>query len=206
MGLFEPSPREAWRQFATEIGGEFVKGDGWLRRQFSGKGDAVLIDVKRWKIMLHTYSVANLMGGYTNLSTTYTCMRATFVNRGGLQFEFYREGLRSKLGKALGVTQDTQISDTDFDRKFIIKGNDEFKVRELLANPRVRQLIGLQLKDDCRFGTELGEEDCDVLYFEEEGVVKDAERLRSLVDLFAETLSQMCEIGIASEEDPFVDS
>ena len=42
----------------------------------------------------------------------------------------------------------------------------------------------------------------DELYFSVVGVIKDAERLKSLYYLFAEVLNQLCHIGSAYENDP----
>ncbi|HEV3003315.1 MAG TPA: hypothetical protein VGX78_02595, partial [Pirellulales bacterium] len=42
----------------------------------------------------------------------------------------------------------------------------------------------------------------DELYFGVGGVVKDAERLKSLYELFAEVLNHLCHIGSAYENDP----
>ena len=42
----------------------------------------------------------------------------------------------------------------------------------------------------------------DELYFEVFGVIRDVERLKSIYELFAETLNQLCHIGSAYEDDP----
>ena len=38
------------------------------------------------------------------------------------------------------------MGDPEFDEAFIIKGNDESKVRDLFANPKIRQMIQAQPK------------------------------------------------------------
>jgi hypothetical protein len=37
--------------------------------------------------------------------------------------------------------QDVEVGDPEFDEAFIIKGDDEIRVRDLFANPKIRQLI-----------------------------------------------------------------
>ena len=95
-------------------------------------------------------------------------------------------------------------------RDFIVKGNDEGKLRALLANSRLRELIATQpeillsVKDDeGYFGTSFPE-GTDELHFLVTGVIKDVARLKSLYDLFAETLDHLCRIGSAYEGNPGV--
>jgi hypothetical protein len=47
-------------------------------------------------------------------------------------------------------------------------------------------------------------ENVDELHFQVVGVLKDAERLKSLFDLFAAVLEQLCKIGSAYKQDPGV--
>jgi hypothetical protein len=44
----------------------------------------------------------------------------------------YKEGVASKIGKALGM-QDIKIGDDYFDKEVIIKGSDEYFIRSLLT-------------------------------------------------------------------------
>jgi len=134
-------------------------------------------------------------------------MRAPFVNRDGFRFTIYRRGLFSDLGKLLGM-QDIEIGDAEFDRDFVIKGNNEAQVLTLFGSLRVRQLIQaqssirLEVKDDEGWFSANFPEGVDELYFQVVGVVKDVERLKSLYALFAETLNHLCHIGSAYENDP----
>jgi hypothetical protein len=70
-------------------------------------------------------------------------MRAPYINPEGFRFTIYRKGLFSELSKFLGK-QDIEVGDPEFDEAFIIKGNDESKVRDLFANPKIRQIIQVQ--------------------------------------------------------------
>ncbi len=192
---FRSSKEDVWRQLCSEIGGEFLDGGRW-------KGGKVVAKVKEWTVTLDTYTVS------TGKSTvTYTRMRAPYVNKDGFRFKVYRRGLFSGLGKLLGM-QDIEVGYSDFDRDFIVKGNDASKVRSLFLNPRIRGLvqaqpsIHFQVKDDeGRFGTAFPE-GVDELSFHVTGVIKDIKRLRLLYELFSETLDHLCHIGSAYEDDP----
>lgn len=193
--IFGPSKDEVWRQLCQEIGAEFVEGGFW-------KGSKVQAQVKEWTVTLDTYVVST---GKTSIP--YTRMRAPYVNQDGFRFRIYRRGVFSELGKLLGI-QDLEIGDPDFDRDHVIQGNDTAKVQALFANARIRQLIQaqpailLQVRDDEGWFGPRFPEGVDELHFVVVGVIRDVERLRSLYELFAETLNHLCHIGSAYEDDP----
>jgi hypothetical protein len=195
--LFGPSTHEIWGQLCAEIGAQYVEGGFW-------KGDKVQGTHGPWTITLDTYTVSN---GKT--STVYTRMRAPFVDQGDFHFAVYRKGIFSDIGKWFGM-QDIEIGDEAFDRDFILKSNQESKLRELLGGSKIRELISLQpqiyfaVKDDEGFFHSSFPEGVDELYFQVVGVVKDVERLKLLYELFAETLDQLCRIGSANESTPNV--
>lgn len=194
--VFGPSKDEVWQQLSREIGAEYVE-QGLL-----GPSSRVQAHVGEWTITLDTHTVAT---GHSSI--TYTRMRAPYVNKDGFRFRIYRQGLFSHLGKLLG-TQDVEIGDPAFDEAFIIQGNDEAKLKQLFANPRIRDLIReqpdilLEVNDDegC-FGAQFPA-GVDELSFRVAGIIKDPARLRHLYELFAEVLNQLCHMGSAYEDDP----
>src|SRR5262249_44177398 len=131
--------------------------------------------------------------------TPVTRMRAPYINPEGFRFTIYRKSVFTDLGKLLGM-QDIEVGAPEFDEAFIIKGNDEGKVCGLFANPKIRQMIQdqpkirLDVKDsEGWFGPKFPE-DVDELQFQVVGVIKDVERLKALIDLFAAVLDQLCGI------------
>ncbi len=197
MGLFGPDKEEVWRQLCEEIGAEFVDGGFW-------KGKKVQVHVQPWTITLDTYSV-NTQHSHVE----YTRMRAPYMNPEDFRFTIYRKGLFSELGKLLGM-QDIEVGDPEFDEAFIIKGNDEARVQNLFADARLRELVKVQptirldVKDsEGWFGPKFPE-NVDELHFQVVGVIKDVDRLKSLVDLFAAVLEQLCRIGSAYKQEPGV--
>jgi hypothetical protein len=192
-----PSQAEIWQQLCKEIGADFVKGGLW-------KGNKVQAYVGEWTVTLDTYTVSN---GKT--LTTYTRIRAPYVNMDGFRFTIYRKTLFSDLGKFFGM-QDIEIGDPEFDRDFIIKSNTAPKAMALFSNQKIRRLIQaqpsihLQVKgDESWFGTSFPQ-GVDELYFQVPGVIKDLERLKALYELFAEVLNHLCHIGSAYENDPHI--
>jgi hypothetical protein len=196
--LFGPSKDEIWRQLSEEIGADFIEG-GFCR------DSKVEVTVKEWTVTLDTYTVST---GKTHI--TYTRMRAPYVNKDGFRFKIYRKGFFSEFGKLLGM-KDIEVGYPEFDNDFIIKGNDENKLRLLFANPIIRQLIeaqpaiNLEVKDDEGwFGTQFPE-GVDELYFQVDGVIKEICQLKLLYELFAILLNHLSKIGSAYEDDPQIE-
>jgi hypothetical protein len=195
--MFGPSRKEIWRQLSSEIDARYVEGGFW-------KGDKVQATHDQWIVTLDTYAVST-----GKATIVFTRMRAPYVNPGGFQFTVYRKGMFSGLGKMLGM-QDIEIGDESFDEAFIVKGNDEARVRELLSNQRIRELIAGQpdirftVKDDEGWFGATFPEGVDELYFQVVGIIKDVERLKLLYELFAETLDQLCRMGAAYKASPNV--
>lgn len=194
---FGPSRKDVWRQLSDEVGASYVDGGFW-------KGDKVKVTHGEWTVTLDTYAVS------TGKSTiVYTRMRAPYTNPDGFRFTVYRRGFFSDVAKRFGM-QDIEIGDEAFDRDFIIKATDDSKVRELLANERLRELLARQkeihftVKDDEGWFGPRFEGDADELYFTVVGVIKDIERLKLLYELFTQTLDELCRIGSAYEHAPDV--
>ena len=193
--MFGPSKDEIWRQLCSEIGADFVEGGFW-------RGSKVQARVKEWTITLDTHTVS-----HGKSSTTYTRMRAPYVNPDEFRFTIYRKGFFSGLGKMLGM-QDIEVGHPAFDDAFIIKGNNESKLRALFANPRIRELIEaqpsihLEVKNDEGWFGPSFPDGVDELCFQVVGVIKDVERLKLVFDLFSEVLNHLCHIGSAYKTDP----
>lgn len=197
MGLFGPSKAEIWRQLSEEINGDLIESGFW-------KGNRVEASHKQWRIYLDTYTVST-----GKSSTTYTRIRAPFVDKRGFYFKIYKKGIFSNVGKLLGM-QDIEVGYDDFDRDYIIQSNDESLVKKLFANYKIRQLIQeqprlkLEIKDsEGMFGPKFSKNEQE-LYFMVVGVIRDIPLLKSLFELFSETLETLELIGGVSDEPPTV--
>jgi hypothetical protein len=195
--LFGPSKAEIWSQLSKEIGADYQQGSFF-------KTGKITLAHRQWEIILDTYTVNT-----GKSSTTYTRMRAPYVNKDGFRFRMYRKSIFSSLGKLLGM-QDIEIGDPYFDEEFIIQGAPEDMVMRLLANMNIRQLIQkqpnihFQVKDDEGIFGKKFPEGVDELYFQTLGIIKDKQRLKDLFDLFASVLEELCRLGSAYENEPGV--
>ena len=195
--MFGPSQREIWQQLSHEMNGRFVAGG-------FAKGDKVQVAHGEWTLTLDKYVVST-----GKVMITYTRMRAPYVNPDGFRFRVYRRGMFSEIAKVFGM-QDVEVGQPGFDEEFVIKGTDENRLRQLFANPKIRELIEAQkdidfsVKDDEGWFGPTFPEGTDLLSFTVTGVIKDVERLKLLYELFAETLEELCRMGSAYRSDPGV--
>ena len=196
--LFGPSKEEVWARLAGKIGGQVIDEGFWRG------GKKFEVEVGEWTLTLDVYAVST---GKTVVH--FTRMRAPYVNRDGFRFRVHRKHLFTWLAKLFGQ-QDLELGDRPFDESFVVRGNDEAKVRRLLSNARIRELIDAQpgicfeVKDDEGWFGRKFPEGVDELYFVTGGVITDVERLRLLYELFAETLQELCRMGSAYEDEPGV--
>jgi len=192
--LFGPSKEEIWRQLARRVEGRFVEGG------FFGT-DVVQVSTGDWIITLDTYTVST-----GKSSTTFTRLRAPYVNPEGFFFKIYRSGFFSGLGKLMGM-QDIEVGYPGFDDNYVIQGNSEHRVRKFCENERIRELIDsqprihLEVRDDEGWFKAQFPERVDQLYFQCHGVIKNIGRLEDLFELFAESLHQLCHDGKAYDDD-----
>ena len=195
--MFGPSRKEVWQQLSREMNARFVEG-GFT------KSDKVQVTHGEWTVTLDTFAVHT-----GKVVLIFTRMRAPYVNPDGFRFRVYRRGVFSDIGKAFGM-QDVEVGQPGFDEDFIIKGTDEGKLRQLFANPKIRELIATQkdidfsVKDDEGWFGPTFPEGVDELSFTVGGVIQDIERLKRLYELFAETLEELCRMGSAYRRDPEV--
>ena len=193
--FFGPSKDEIWSKIAKDIGGTYVDAGFWGT-------DVLIYKHNDWELLLDTYTQST-----GKSSTTYTRLRVPFVNKNKLKFSIYREGFFSSIGKFFGM-QDILIGDFNFDKQFIIKGNDEFKIKHILSDQHLKKLfnkqryVNIQIKDDEGWFAQKYPEDVDVLYFSSIGIIKEKNTLLNLFELFAAILDRLVEINIAYNDEP----
>lgn len=191
LGWFGPSKKEIWRQLCEELDGDFIPG-GFNR------ADKVQVYHRDWIFTLETHSDGNAL---------YTRMRAPYVNWDDFKFRIFKETLLNGIDKLLYM-QDVQVGHPEFDKSYVIQGNDERKLKMLFDNPHIRELIFLQpkIRMEIRHEAEAFKpkfpKGVYELNFRQSGTIKDLDQLHDLYDLFAEMMDHLCEIGTAYEDDP----
>lgn len=172
--FFKPKEDDPWKQFSRVIGAEY--------RSWWGCTE-VVANVKNWAITFHSI----YCGGDDDFLSSRDIVSASYLSKDGFQFNIYRKGVFSKIGELLGMRVNMDVRYPEFERDFIIKSNNEFKVRALLANPIIRQLIiqsltttgGFSLnRDELKLVSKIGSE---------------VAQLRSFYELFEETLNHLAD-------------
>ena len=198
LSWFRNSKMEIWQQLAQELGGRHEPGKAM-------QPGRVRAWHHHWEVVLDTFLVSN-----GKSSTTYTRIRAPYVNRDDFYFRVYRRHAFSGIEKRLGM-QDVVVGYPEFDQDFIIQGNDERKLKMLFEHEPIRQLISYQPRIDLKIRPDEDKAfqpkfppDINELYYQTFGVITDIPQLLDLYELFAQMLDHLCEIGTAYEDDPGV--
>ena len=213
MGRLDEEQERAWKQLASEVGGELITRRERGRR-FLGRHMQLAVVAKAGTSPI-ALDVRVEYGGEYAPNSLVTRIRAPYVARDAFLFSVKRVRARLSDGAELhGMARlagrhKVEPGDLGFDRDFLITANDTAQVRALLADPRLCGLIQSQPSIDIstgRPGWRLfrrgGSQRLSVLRFEEEGVITDVQRLKSLFELFQEILNQLCLVGSAFAEEP----
>jgi len=180
------------KQFAKEMNGKFVE------RSFhnSAKTELKYLD---WNITFDNYTEYKTSGGKT-LEQIYARVVSPIKSNDNFRFEIYRKNIFSSIAKIFGA-QDIEIGNSKFDKDFIIKANNEFKLKAFLNNKDLRnqienfERINLQISD--RKGIwekKLPGKEFELSFFIEEPI-DDIQNLKSIYFLFIEMLKQLKEIN-----------
>jgi len=154
-----------WRRFAEEVGGSY---------QISEEGTSQVTGTYgKYPFILKIIFIQ--AAPKVNLFLTHVEIK--LENRAGLKLKIYREGIIQKLTKLFG-TRDIFFNDRSFDKKYIIEGNDE---------PRVKEIISADIRAKI---IELGEIlmilDKNSLTYEQHGKIIDTKKLFMILELLAE--------------------
>lgn len=189
--LFGPDVTAVWQKFASDMGGSYISGE-------YGDGDRVEVKYEDWMIVFDMYTAYTTSGG-NSYTEEFTRVRASFSSIDRLKFSVHRAGIFSFIGKLFN-SQDIKVGNPEFDKAFIIRGNDEAKIIQLLSDDNVRALISAQHKVQLETIDDVEPFDVKVpdgtteLFFLKEGFANNVE-LKSLYLMFGATLNQLRKIG-----------
>jgi len=189
MELFGSRRAEMWHHLSALIGGKYVDAAQY-------QSERINAEVGPWVVTLDSVE---------GIDTLYTRLRAPFRNIAGLRFSISKietvDGRVTNLGG-----HDITVGDPFFDETFLVQGNNDGLIVELLNDPEVRKLLEYQpsvhfeVRDnEGSFGPRFPE-GSDELYFIALEPINDIEHLKGTFDLFAEVLHQLTVIGATSQE------
>lgn len=180
-----------WKQFSEETNGTFKEGYSW-------RSDSNEIEYKNWKIVFDNYILWS--GKY---KTQMTRVIVPIKLKDNFKFEIYREGFVRKIEKIFGA-QDVEIGYPEFDKTYTIKSNNEFKIKTVLRNKEIRNLIESQKDTNIQitnqkgiWENELPANEFELSYFID-GEINDFEALNSLLKLFKALLDELFQMNSIS--------
>jgi hypothetical protein len=169
---------EAYKTVAQNHDGLYIAGGLFSRPsvRFTHMGTRVLLDIYSTRGEHETY--------YTQLHFRWPEQK--------LRFEVFPENAMSTLGKLLG-TQDIIIGHDDFDRDYIIRGNDESLIAELLTpavQAQINQLRGFLGNNDIYVGSKAG-----TLLVKKLSLIRAVNSLERFVQLGLELYHEVISLG-----------
>lgn len=180
-----------WEEFASVSGGKFIeRKENWL-------SDKVVINQNGWNIFFDYYE---LIENGSKASQIFTRVIIPFNSINNFKFEIYRTELFDSIAKLFG-SQDVTIGYEDFDKEFIVKSNNEHKIKSLLRDSNLRKLIHSVKKVNIQISNQHGiwenqlpKDEYELcLYIEEK--VTDFEKLKVLGSILKQILEKLLEIN-----------
>ena len=180
-----------WEEFASVSGGKFIeRKENWL-------SDKVVINQNGWNIFFDYYE---LIENGSKASQIFTRVIIPFTSINNFKFEIYRTELFDSIAKLFG-SQDVTIGYEDFDKEFIVKPNNEHKIKSLLRDSNLRKLIQSVKKVNIQISNQHGiwennlpKNEYELCLYIEEKVI-DFEKLKGLGDILNQILEKLLEIN-----------
>ncbi len=178
-----------WRQFAKENKGAYLP-DSEHNVEYTYKSYAVAFS---------SYTYYTVVGG-NSYEKDYTRGIVEFFSPDNLKLTLTPQGIIDNIGKLFG-SQDIIIGESQFDKKFMIKGNDEYKIQELFSDKSIQELllelnvIRLEITNEGGLFDEKVKVNHSMIYFVSEEKIKHIDQLNKLSKLFAELITALTKLN-----------
>ena len=184
------SKKEAWQQFSSKIQATYVKG-GIV------KSDRIEAAFQNWQLVYDIFVVP------AGAILSYTRVRTPFLAKSDFQFCISKKSFVNKIAEKLGKSN-IETGDSRIDDNFVIKSNSIEKVKRLLSNEKLKNLLlekpGSDFEISHGYKT-VGRQfpkNCDglslVVLYEH-----DKDMLKRFYDIFCEILTSLSEAGEIDE-------
>jgi len=187
--LFGKNYELIWRQFAKETGGVFI----------NGAENKVEITYRNNVISVDNYTHYIVVGG-SSYEKEYLRAKVDFKYVDRIDLRITPQDIFENVEKLFGA-KDIEIGYKEFDKQFMIRGNDSYKIQTLLSNDTVRELImelkpiRLAITEDEGIFDEKPVEGNSMIYFISKVKVKDTVVLKQLYDLIKTLIDSLVDIG-----------
>lgn len=187
--IFGKNYGPVWKQFAEENKGVYIP----------SSEERVEIIYKEHKIIFDTYTHYNSAGG-SSRETEFVRVRLEYLSVDNLKLVLIPQGIFENIGKLFG-SQDILIGNTLFDKKYMIKGNDDYKIQLILSTPSLQKLLmeqeltRLEITNTEGLFDEKVNKGKHMLYFVSENKVTQIEQLNALHTLFLELIQALIKVN-----------
>lgn len=188
--------RERVRQAALTLGLEYRDGEDAMRAAYEGTGKAARFAMyEKQPAFLRKFFAAlgpwRLTGERDGLrieiyeetrstgknSTTYTVARVHYPKPLPYELRAAKEGVFTKIGKAIFGLQDVEVGDPEFDREFRVKAGDPLAAKLLLGRGEIQRPLLEALRRYPAFRVESA-----FVHFEKVGIRTGAEELQAILE------------------------
>ncbi|KAA5534973.1 hypothetical protein F0919_10265 [Taibaiella lutea] len=182
-----------WKTLAEELNGSYIQ------RQYD-HSDKAIISFDKFHIIFDNYTFYRTVNLAT-LEATYTRIVCPFTSNGNFKFQIYRKNFLDIIGKLFGL-QDIVTGHEEFDKEFIIKSNDDYKVSEFLNDSELLELIRkhgrfhIEISDQKEiWGEKLPESNYELSFYLK-GKLNSIETLIQLYLIFTKLITQLSKVEI----------
>jgi hypothetical protein len=174
-----------WKQFASDVDGKYLP----------NSEDKVEFIYKGYKILFDSYTHYTVVGE-SSYEKEYVRGIAEFISPDNLKLKLIPQGLIENIGKFFG-SQDITIGDKLFDKKYIIKGNDDYKAQLVLSNNSIKKtlmeqnIVRLEITDSEGLFDEKVQEGNSMIYYVTEEKITHIDQLNNLKTLFVDLIDQL---------------
>jgi len=178
-----------WQQFAKENSGTYSP----------ISDDRVEFPYKDFTITFDAYIHYTVVGG-SSYEHEYTRGLVEFISPDSFKLLITQQGFIDNVGKLFGA-QDIQIGDKQFDKKFIVKSNDEGKALLTLSNNSITKAlqdlktVRLDITDGEGLWSEKPKEGKFMLYYVLDDKITHIDQLNKVYGLFADTLDTLTKLN-----------
>jgi len=187
-----PDYEHVWRQFSAENNGNYIVGQYDIH-------DSVEIIYRNHKIVfdrLNDYPTILVRSSLVS----FTRIRLEFKSPDNLKLRIVEQTIVDDFGKLFGQ-QDIKTGNKEFDFRFLISGNDEYKLQPLFQNKEFISLIQNTkdvhleiLEGSGIFGEDISSEKV-MLYFITGTKIKKIEQLRTFLKLYQILIDELTKVS-----------
>ncbi len=176
--IFGKDYSHVWQKFATNVNGTFLHGSEYK----------VEFIYKSYKISFDSYTHYTVVGG-SCYEKEYVRGIVEFISPDNFKLKIIPQDFIENIGKIFG-SQDIIIGDKLLDKKFIIKGNDEYKAQVILSDNLIKKILIEQnilrfvITDTDDLFDEKAKEGNSMLYYVTENKITQIDQLNKLKTLF----------------------